>query len=86
MIYRQTGSKVDEVKRFIVNVDMKLYSSSKFIRILKPKKMRRASHVAGREEKCIHNFDRRKPREKRGFVKPRLACEDNIKTYLKGIR
>jgi hypothetical protein len=75
------------VKIFIVNFDIKLYSSSEFIRILKSERMKRAGQVAGTEENrnAYKMYVRRNLWEREGLLKPGFQGRIILKSILEEI-
>jgi hypothetical protein len=61
----------------------KLYSSSTIIRIIKPRRMRSAGHVARMGEKNAYRILVGKPEGKRPLGRPRRRWADNIKMDLR---
>jgi hypothetical protein len=61
-----------------------LYSSPNIVRVIKPRSMRWAGHVACmREEKGVFRVLVRRPEGKRPLGRPRRRWEDNIKMDLR---
>jgi hypothetical protein len=62
-----------------------LYSSPSIIRIIKPRRVRLAGHVARMMEKNAYKLLLRKPEEKRPLARSRRRWVDNVKMDLRDI-
>jgi hypothetical protein len=63
-----------------------LYSSPNIIRVIKPRRMRWAGHVAGMgEDRGVYRVLVGRPEGKRSLGRPRRRWEDNIKMDLREI-
>jgi hypothetical protein len=63
-----------------------LYSSPNIVRVIKPRRMRSAGHVARmEEERCVYRVLVGKTEGKRPLGRPRRRWEDNIKMDLREI-
>jgi hypothetical protein len=84
VLRRIFGSKKDEIRggwRELHNEELhNLYSSQSTSRMIKPRRMRWAGHVARMEEKRnAYRILVGKPDGKRPLGRPRRRCEDNIR-------
>jgi hypothetical protein len=84
VLRRLSGPKRDEVtgeRRKLHNEELRdLYSSPSVIRIIKPRRMRWAIHVARmREKRNAYRLLVGKPEGKRPLGRPRRRWEDNIR-------
>ena len=90
VLRRVFGSKRDEVTgewRKLHKEELKdLYSLPNIVRVVKPRRMRWAGHVARMGEgRGVHRFLVGKPEGKRPSGRPRRRWEDNIKMDLQEV-
>ena len=81
------GNNVARVRRKLHNEELNdLYSSPKFFRVIKSRRMRWAGHVARMgERRSINRFWVGTPEGKRPFGRHRRGWEDNIKMELQEV-
>ena len=90
VLRRIFGSRRDGVRgecRKLHNEELNdLYSSPNIVRVIKPRRMRQAGHVARMGEgRGVHKVLVGKPEGKRPLGRPRHRWEDNIKMYLQEV-
>ena len=90
VLRRVFGPKRDEVTgewRKLHNEELSdLYSLPNIVRVVKPRRMRWAGHVARTGQgRGVHRVLVGKPEGKRPFGRPRLRWEDNIKMDLREV-